>query len=147
MRSSACDGRNGYYGCNVLYGPYVTAVMAAMALKKQYLICTRILKSACTVMTYSLWAYGPIIGGSSSRWMMITIPLVILGIFRYQMLSETNQNTKELKSNINILETPESVILSDKPLKIIVSICCFATYYLQVVSLPIVFIFFRYLLL
>tara|TARA_B100000282_G_scaffold156821_1_gene113127 strand:- start:290 stop:544 length:255 start_codon:yes stop_codon:yes gene_type:complete len=70
-------------------------------------------------MTYSLWAYGPSIGGSKSPFMIITIPLVMLGIFRYQMLSDIKQNRILKKSNIN-LETPEKIIFTDKPIQIIV---------------------------
>ena len=69
--------------------------------------------------TYSLWAYGPSIGGSKSPFMIITIPLVMLGIFRYQMLSDIKQNRIFKKSNIN-LETPEKIIFTDKPIQIIV---------------------------
>jgi len=73
-----------------------------------------------TVMTYSLWAYGPSIGGAKSPFMMVSIPLVLLGIFRYQMLSDLNHNNLENKYQINILETPENVILTDKPIQVIV---------------------------
>jgi len=76
--------------------------------------------TASTVMTYSLWAYGPAIGGSKSPFMMISIPLVLLGIFRYQMLSDMNHNKLENQYQINILETPENVILTDKPIQVIV---------------------------
>ena len=75
--------------------------------------------TSSTIMTYSLWAYGPSIGGSKSPFMIITIPLVMLGIFRYQMLSEIKQNRILKKSNIN-LETPEKIIFTDKPVQIIV---------------------------
>ena len=75
--------------------------------------------TSSTIMTYSLWAYGPSIGGSKSPYMIITIPLVMLGIFRYQMLSEIKQNRILKKSNIN-LETPEKIIFTDKPVQIIV---------------------------
>ena len=75
--------------------------------------------TSCTIMTYSLWAYGPSIGGSKSPLMIITIPLVMLGIFRYQMLSDKKQNRILKKSNIN-LETPEKIIFTDKPIQIIV---------------------------
>ena len=75
--------------------------------------------TSSTIMTYSLWAYGPSIGGSKSQFMIITIPLVMLGIFRYQMLSEIKQNRILKKSNIN-LETPEKIIFTDKPIQIIV---------------------------
>ena len=75
--------------------------------------------TSSTIMTYSLWAYGPSIGGSKSPFMIITIPLVMLGIFRYQMLSDIKQNGILKKSNIN-LETPEKIIFTDKPIQIIV---------------------------
>ena len=75
--------------------------------------------TSSTIMTYSLWAYGPSIGGSKSHFMIITIPLVMLGIFRYQMLSDIKQNRILKKSNIN-LETPEKIIFTDKPIQIIV---------------------------
>ena len=75
--------------------------------------------TSSTIMTYSLWAYGPSIGGSKSPLMIITIPLVMLGIFRYQMLSDIKQNRILTKSNIN-LETPEKIIFTDKPIQIIV---------------------------
>ena len=74
--------------------------------------------TSSTIMTYSLWAYGPSIGGSKSPFMIITIPLVMLGIFRYQMLSDIKQNRILKKSNIN-LETPEKIIFTDKPIQII----------------------------
>ena len=104
-------------------------------LKKSEMITRNVLKSyslslinkfetiltSSTVVTYSLWAYGPSIGGSESPHMIITIPLVMLGIFRYQMLSDSNQNIIEDRFRINLLETPENVLLSDKPIQIIVS--------------------------
>ena len=74
--------------------------------------------TSSTIMTYSLWAYGPSIGGSKSPFMIITIPLVMLGIFRYQMLSDIRQNRILKKSSIN-LESPEKIIFTDKPIQII----------------------------
>ena len=67
-------------------------------------------------MTYSLWSYGPTLGGSKSQWMMLTIPLVLLGIFRYQMLSDSFSNSDTLNS----LENPEKMIFIDKPIQLIV---------------------------
>ena len=73
--------------------------------------------TSCLVMTYSLWSYGPTLGGSKSQWMMLTIPLVLLGIFRYQMLSDNFCNS----DNLNSLENPEKMIFIDKPIQLIVS--------------------------
>ena len=78
--------------------------------------------TSSTVMTYSLWAYGPSIGGSKSPYMIITIPLVMLGIFRYQMVSDIKQNKIYSKTKISLLETPEKVILTDKPIQMILFI-------------------------
>ena len=86
--------------------------------------------TSTAVITYSLWAYGPTIGGSKSPYMMITIPLVMLGIFRYQMLSDFNQNSLKNKIKVNLLETPENVILADKPIQIIVSSWLLITIYI-----------------
>ena len=72
--------------------------------------------TACLIMTYSLWSYGPTLGGSKSQWMMLTIPLVLLGIFRYQMLSDNFCKSE----NLNPLENPEKVIFIDKPIQLIV---------------------------
>ena len=72
--------------------------------------------TSSTIMTYSLWAYGPSIGGSKSPLMVITIPLVMLGIFRYQMLSDSFSNSDTLNS----LENPEKMIFIDKPIQLIV---------------------------
>ena len=89
--------------------------------------------TSSTIMTYSLWAYGPSIGGSKSPLMIITIPLVMLGIFRYQMLSDIKQNRIFKKSNIN-LETPEKIIFTDKPIQIIVLSWLFIIIYIGFAS-------------
>ena len=89
--------------------------------------------TSSTIMTYSLWAYGPSIGGSKSPFMIITIPLVMLGIFRYQMLSDIKQNRILKKSNIN-LETPEKIIFTDKPIQIILLSWLFIIIYIGFAS-------------
>ena len=77
--------------------------------------------TSSVLITYSLWAYGPSVGGSNSKYMILTIPLVVLGIFRYQMLSDFYENRNENHLKTNILETPENILLTDKPIQIIVS--------------------------
>ena len=42
-------------------------------------------------ISYSLWATGPLLNGATNRWMIITVPIVLYGIFRYQLLSDPNQ--------------------------------------------------------
>lgn len=58
--------------------------------------------TSSTVMAYSLYTFT----GSHSIYMMGTIPFVIYGIFRYQYIVRTK----------GMGETPELVLLSDKPL-------------------------------
>lgn len=81
--------------------------------------------SSCTIFMYSLWAYGPIVGGAKSPIMLITVPLVILGIFRYQMLEDNIKDSK-----ISILESPENVIYADKPIQLIVFSWLFITIFI-----------------
>lgn len=76
--------------------------------------------TSCTVMTYSLWCFGPQVGGAPSSLMIITIPFVLLGIFRYQMLGENNQKTINNQFAFTLLESPEKVLITDKPIQIIV---------------------------
>ena len=73
--------------------------------------------TSCLIMTYSLWAYGPLIGGSKSPWMIVTIPLVLIGTFRYQMLSGSNSDDRRSEIKLYNLETPENVILYDRPIQ------------------------------
>ena len=44
-----------------------------------------------TVFTYSLWSSGPAVSGALTPWMMLTIPFVLYGVFRYQLLSEPQE--------------------------------------------------------
>ena len=46
-------------------------------------------------MTYSLWASGPALKGASTSWMLLTVPIVLMGIFRYQFLSDPSIRKKQ----------------------------------------------------
>jgi decaprenyl-phosphate phosphoribosyltransferase len=95
-----------------------------------------------TLITYSLWSFGPQVQGASTSWMLLTVPFVIYGIFRYQLLSdprdlttinaisrkhENHDASTEVLSQgsvataikpevIERTERPEEVLLTDKPL-------------------------------
>ena len=58
------------------------------------------------VVTYALWSAGPSLNGASTPAMMITVPAVLYGVFRYLWLSEWGRDT----------ERPEDLILHDRPL-------------------------------
>ena len=95
------------------------------------------------LITYALWSFGPQVQGASTSWMCLTIPFVMYGIFRYQLLSDprdplpsqnfsTTIDTHLLQTRDNAAtqitmepptrvetyrtERPEEVLLSDLPL-------------------------------
>jgi decaprenyl-phosphate phosphoribosyltransferase len=71
-----------------------------------------------TIITYALWSSGPMVNGASTPWMMLSLPFVLYGIFRYQLLSdphEINRQAANLESG-GQTERPEEVLLNDRPL-------------------------------
>lgn len=71
-----------------------------------------------TILTYALWSSGPIVSGASTPWMMLTLPFVLYGIFRYQLLSDPEEIARR---NDGVeeggqTERPEEVLLGDRPL-------------------------------
>ena len=69
------------------------------------------LASTATFISYSLWAAGPELNGAKSSWMLLSVPFVIYGIFRYQLISDLYLSDK---SKSLTTEEPENIILSDK---------------------------------
>jgi decaprenyl-phosphate phosphoribosyltransferase len=70
-------------------------------------------------MSYTLWSAGPIVHGATTPWMMVTIPFVLYGIFRYQMLSDPKDIVSETETNLGqgqYTERPEEVLLTDRPI-------------------------------
>ncbi len=66
-----------------------------------------VVTASATLVSYSLYSFT-----ASSKWMMLTIPFVLYGIFRYMFLAERN-----LKSG-----APEQALLTDMPLLINVAL-------------------------
>lgn len=71
-----------------------------------------------TLLTYSLWSSGPIVKGAPTSFMMLTIPFVLYGVFRYQLLSDPQEISRR---NPGVegggkTERPEEILLGDKPL-------------------------------
>jgi decaprenyl-phosphate phosphoribosyltransferase len=77
-----------------------------------------------TIVTYALWSSGPYIHGASTSWMLLTLPFVLYGIFRYQLLSDpqeiANHSGDEVEQG-GRSERPEEVLLKDVP--ILVTVC------------------------
>ena len=86
-------------------------------------------------VSYSLWAAGPSLNGASTSWMLLTVPLVLIGIFRYQLLSENkiqnNENFIIIKS-----ENPEDILLQDKGIRLILIAWLLVTVSIGIFVLP-----------
>jgi decaprenyl-phosphate phosphoribosyltransferase len=79
--------------------------------------------TTCTIMCYALWSSGPKLGGASTPWMLISLPFVIYGVFRYQLISEISNTPKSddtLLTYTENSERPDEVLLRDTPIKITV---------------------------
>ncbi|MEG4321320.1 MULTISPECIES: decaprenyl-phosphate phosphoribosyltransferase [unclassified Microcoleus] len=75
--------------------------------------------TSSTVVSYALWSSGPYMRGASTSWMLLTLPFVLYGIFRYQLLSEPQETSLNSDSNIEqggSSERPEEVLLKDVPI-------------------------------
>jgi decaprenyl-phosphate phosphoribosyltransferase len=73
-----------------------------------------------TIIFYAIWSSGPTFKGASTAWMMLTIPFVLYGIFRYQLLSDPEEIARanpELEQG-GKTERPEEVLLGDKLLSL-----------------------------
>ena len=76
------------------------------------------LVATSSFVTYSLWASGPALQGAKTSWMLLSVPFVLIGIFRYQLIGDPDEvNRMSLKSNndsIKSTENPEKILLEDK---------------------------------
>ncbi|PSN15116.1 decaprenyl-phosphate phosphoribosyltransferase [filamentous cyanobacterium CCT1] len=75
-----------------------------------------------TIITYALWSSGPAVQGASTPWMMLTLPFVLYGVFRYQLLSDPHEIARRnpLLEQGGKTERPEEILLGDRPLLITV---------------------------
>jgi len=77
------------------------------------------LLSTSAFMSYSLWAAGPSLDGASTSWMLLTVPYVLVGIFRYQLLSDPEEAERRSSQNPDITsEKPEEILLGDQGIKL-----------------------------
>ncbi len=78
--------------------------------------------STGSFITYSLWASGPTLKGASTSWMLLTVPIVLMGIFRYQFLSDPSLRKKKIYQDLNFdSENPVNMFLHDKGMLTIIS--------------------------
>ena len=75
---------------------------------------------ACsTFMSYTLWSSGPSLNGASTSWMLLSIPFVLVGIFRYQLLSDPEEfQRRKITFPDKNAENPEEILLTDKGIQL-----------------------------
>ena len=70
-------------------------------------------------MSYSLWAAGPALRGATTSWMLLTVPFVLVGIFRYQLLSDPEEAERRHQCSIDqSSEQPEEILLGDRGIQL-----------------------------
>lgn len=78
------------------------------------------------VMSYALWSSEPQLMGGTTPWMMATLPFVMYGVFRYQLLSdipeEANLSMETVPGALSQVkdeqtERPETVLLLDQQIR------------------------------
>jgi decaprenyl-phosphate phosphoribosyltransferase len=71
------------------------------------------------VISYAIWSSGPGVNGASTSWMLITLPHVLYGVFRYQLLSDPQEIARNKNAGNHQggkTESPEEILLTDKPM-------------------------------
>jgi decaprenyl-phosphate phosphoribosyltransferase len=71
------------------------------------------------IMTYTLWSSGPQVRGASTPWMLVTLPFVLYGVFRYQFLSDPSEIARRHQLHPGRgeqTERPDELLLKDWPL-------------------------------
>ena len=75
--------------------------------------------SSSSFMAYTLWSSGPSLNGAPTSWMLLSVPFVLVGIFRYQLLSDpSDQERRRLKDPYFSSEMPEEILLRDKGIQL-----------------------------
>lgn len=73
------------------------------------------LVSTSAFLSYALWAAGPALRGAPTSWMLLTVPFVLVGIFRYQLLSDPEEaERRDAIHPERTSEKPEEILLGDR---------------------------------
>ena len=89
--------------------------------------------SSSAFITYSLWASGPSLKGATTIWMLLTVPLVLLGISRYQLLSDPSYKENLINEKIDC-ENPVDIFIQDRGMKLLVLFWILAVFLISLVS-------------
>ena len=77
------------------------------------------LVASSAFMTYALWSAGPTLRGASTSWMLLTVPFVLVGIFRYQLLSDPEETQRRCaRYPDRNSEKPEEILLGDRGIQL-----------------------------
>lgn len=77
------------------------------------------LVSTSAFMSYSLWAAGPALNGAATAWMLLSVPFVLVGIFRYQLLSDPEEaERRRERAPDRTSEKPEEILLGDRGIQL-----------------------------
>ncbi len=71
------------------------------------------------VLTYAVWSSGPQVNGATTPWMILTLPFVLYGVFRYQFLSDPQEISRRKdvgQEKGGRTERPEEILLTDRPI-------------------------------
>ena len=72
-------------------------------------------------ISYALWASGPTLNGAPTSLMLITVPFVLFGIFRYQLISDPIElERQKLIFPDRSIEKPEDILWQDTGIKYVV---------------------------
>ena len=73
-------------------------------------------------MSYSLWAAGPALNGAPTAWMLLSVPCALVGIFRYQLLSDPDEaERRSLLTPERTTEKPEEILLGDRGIQLVLA--------------------------
>lgn len=75
--------------------------------------------STSAFMSYALWAAGPALNGAPTSWMLLSVPFVLVGIFRYQLLSDPEEAERRAALYPDrSSEKPEEILLGDRGVRL-----------------------------
>ena len=87
-----------------------------------------------TLVAYTLWSSGPHLRGASTSAMLVTLPFVVYGLFRYQMISEPKDTDRSDGTYVQKSERPDEILLRDPSIMFTVigwALSCFIILYLK----------------
>lgn len=86
-------------------------------------------------MSYSLWAAGPALSGAPTSWMLLTVPFVLVGIFRYQLLSDPEESERRRAFDPeHTSEKPEEILRGDRGIQFTLAGWLFSTAVIGLIS-------------